>query len=219
MTIPNVDQELERLFSVARTATAADAEARARVRAGLTLRLAASGAAPRRASSQRAWLGIGAAVVGVGVVALWLAFGSRAASSRAPTATPAVAVPERAPAAPRPSAPAILEVPPPPSAAPSPPTSKPSPSLSPAADPAQELPLVQRMQQALRSGNPGQALALAAEHARRFPRGTLAEEREGVRAVAQCQLAAPTARAPILAAFTARFSSSPYAARVKAACQ
>jgi hypothetical protein len=71
----------------------------------------------------------------------------------------------------------------------------------------------------LRAGNPSQALALSADHTRRFPRGTLVEEREGVRAVARCQLAAPDARAPLLAAFTQRFATSPYAARVKAACQ
>jgi len=75
------------------------------------------------------------------------------------------------------------------------------------------------MQQALRSGDAGRALTLASEHARRFPRGTLAEEREGVRAVAQCQLAAPSARSTLLETFARRYPSSPYAARVKAACQ
>jgi hypothetical protein len=75
------------------------------------------------------------------------------------------------------------------------------------------------MQQALRAGNPGQALSLAAEHARRFPRGALSEEREGARAVARCQLAKPGARPAILRAFSHGFDQSPYMARVKAACQ
>jgi hypothetical protein len=87
------------------------------------------------------------------------------------------------------------------------------------ADPTEELTLVRGMQQALRSGNPSRALALAADHARRFPRGTLLEEREGVRAVARCQTAAPAARPALLEAFAQRFAGSPYAARVKAACQ
>jgi hypothetical protein len=75
------------------------------------------------------------------------------------------------------------------------------------------------MQQALRAGNAGRALSLAGEHARRFPRGALIEEREGVRAVAQCKLAPPDGRATIAESFLRRFGSSPYAARVKAACQ
>jgi hypothetical protein len=98
-------------------------------------------------------------------------------------------------------------------------SSKPTVSSAPAANPVEELPLVRAMQQALRAGNASQALALAADHTRRFPRGSLIEEREGVRAVARCQLAAPDARAPIFAAFTRHFSTSPYTARVKAACQ
>jgi hypothetical protein len=219
MTIPEVDQELERLFSVARAATAADAAARDRVRAALALRLAPRVTATRRASPRRAWLAVGAAVVGVCAIALWLATAPHATGGSAPTATPTATAPERAPAGSLASTPVTFETPPPAAVAPSLQTSKPSPSSSHAAEPAQELPLVRRMQQALRSGNPGQALALAAEHARSFPNGTLAEEREGVRAVAKCQLAAPGARAPIFAAFTARFSSSPYVARVKAACQ
>jgi hypothetical protein len=75
------------------------------------------------------------------------------------------------------------------------------------------------MQQALRGGNPGRALALATEHGRRFPRGALVEEREGVRAVASCQLATPQARLQILSSFLQRFATSPYVGRVKAACQ
>jgi hypothetical protein len=75
------------------------------------------------------------------------------------------------------------------------------------------------MQQALRAGDAGRALALAGEHTLRFPRGTLAEEREGARAVAQCQLAAPSARGTISQKFARRHPSSPYVARVKAVCQ
>jgi hypothetical protein len=74
------------------------------------------------------------------------------------------------------------------------------------------------MQLALRSGNPARALAVANEHARRFPSGTLSQEREGARAIARCQLAEPAARASMQSAFEARYPGSPYAARVKAAC-
>jgi hypothetical protein len=223
MTTPEVDQELERLFSVAREATAPDAAARERIRAGLAPRLTSSLSTARSAWSPSAWLGVGAAVLGVGAVAVWLSSAPPSRDAHALTTTPAPvtaspaleAAPAAAPApisAPSPSAEAL-----PP--APSLPASKPIASSPRSVDPAEELRLVRAMQQALRSGNPSQALALAADHVRRFPRGALAEEREGVRAVARCQLAAPDARAPILNAVTQRFASSPYGARVKAACQ
>jgi hypothetical protein len=213
MTTPEVDQELERLFSVVRAATVPDSKARERIHAGIAPRLAAG--APR-GSSSRAKFGVGLALLGVGAAALWF--------MRAPAANVTL------PIAPRVSLPVapVVEVMPPtaavvtaPSAAakPAPEASRPTPALPRSANPAEELSLVRAMQQALRAGNPSQALALAADHARRFPRGTLLEEREGVRAVAQCQLAAPGARAAVLDSFTRHFATSPYAARVKAACQ
>lgn len=227
MTPPEVDQELERLFTVAREATQPGAGARERIRAGLAPRLAA-GAGARRSWGWRAWLGVGVALLGVGAVAVGL---------RGPEPVPSVvaAAPPSALSAPSPPEPvaspltvatavAPLATPAPapaPSAVAAAPAkvSPPARSAEASADPAEELALVRSMQQALRSGNASQALTLAGEHARRFPRGTLVEEREGVRAIAQCQLAAPTARAQVLAAFSQRFASSPYAARVKAACQ
>ncbi len=230
MTPPDVDQELERLFSVGRTATAPDAGARERIRAGLAPRLASGAAATHPAWTQRAWLGLGVAVVGAGAVALWLTHAPHANEGTVPvsvtvpiaaSAAPAFEPVPPAPAPPAaPTAPAFVTPPPAPAKpAPSLEASKPTPSSTRNADPAEELSLVRAMQQALHSGNPSQALVLAAAHARRFPRGTLLEEREGVRAVAQCQLAAPSARPAVLDAFTRRFAASPYAARVRVACQ
>jgi hypothetical protein len=226
MTTPDVEQELERLFSVAREATVPDAGAKARIRAGLEPRLAAAGAGPR--SSRPAWLGLGAAVLGVCAGALWL---TSAPPVSVPPSRPVVVLEPTKPASEAPAVPpAALEVAPPlaPSASAAPPKARPAASLSAAkAAPsaaiedaaAEELTLVRQMQQALRAGNAGQALSLADVHARRFPRGTLAEEREGVRAVARCKLAPPGDRADILDAFSHRFGSSPYASRVKQACQ
>jgi hypothetical protein len=186
MTTPEVDQELERLFSVARHATMPDPGARERIRVGLAPRLASGAPATRRRLGQRAWLGFGVAALGVGAVALWLSSGPRANDVSSPAATSAALAPplpsaraaaEWAPRgeatpAPRPapvsSSPASTHIGRP---TPSLETSKPVPSASRGADPAEELTLVRAMQQALRSGNPGQALALAADHARRFPRG------------------------------------------------
>ena len=222
MTTPEVDQELARLCAVARVATEPGAGARERIRAGLVPRLASGTAASRPAWGARAWLGAGLAVLGVCGVALWLTSTTPAKDVSAPVVAPAPASPSLVAApltsTPEPvsaAAPAAEAVQPAASLA----SSKPTASSTGSVSPADELPLVRAMQQALRAGNPSQALALAADHTRRFPRGTLVEEREGVRAVARCQLATTDARTPILAAFTQRFATSPYAARVKAACQ
>lgn len=231
MTSPEVDQELERLFSVTREATQPDGDARARIRAGLDARLAAgAGTAPAVARGKH-WFGIGAAVVGIGAAILWYA-GSRPSSAPAVAAKPAdvqaqpglVAEPAPVVASTPVAEPAVAAAP-----VSEPPTvaeaRKPKPQASVAAansaapDPAEEITLVRAMQQALRSGNASQALALAGEHARRFPKGALIEEREGARAVARCQLAQPEARTAILEGFSKSFGASPYAARVKAACQ
>jgi hypothetical protein len=218
MTTPELDPTLERLFSAARAATAPAVGARERIRAGLSPRLASDAAAPPRALGSRAWLGAGLAALGVCGAALWLTStppvnetSAPVASRAAASASPVVALPDTTASA---APPATLVKP-----AVSLPSSKSTVSSIDRSNPAEELPLVRAMQQALRAGSPSQALALAADHARRFPRGSLLEEREGVRAVAGCQLAPADARAPILAAFTKRFSTSPYAARVKAACQ
>jgi type IV secretory pathway VirB10-like protein len=229
MTTPELDQELERLFSLGRAATVPDAAARERIRSSLALRLAASAAAKQPASAQRVRLGLGVAALGVCAAAFWLTrapHGKDLTPTAAPTAvaTPAAPAIESVgspPLAPPPeAAPAALVAPPLTSPKPAPlAASNAAPSSTHGTDPAEELPLVRAMQQASRSGNTSQALALAADHARRFPRGVFVEERESVRAVAQCQLAAPGARGAVLAAFAQRFATSPYAARVKAACQ
>jgi hypothetical protein len=103
-----------------------------------------------------------------------------------------------------------------------PPTAAPRTALLPTgrvADPGDELSLVRDMQAALRAGDAERALGIANEHALKFPRGALIEEREGLRAVARCQLAPADARPEILARFLGSFDGSPYTARVKAACQ
>lgn len=219
MTAPDVDSELERLFGVARQETLPDVGARDRIRVGLASRLATSAPLPSSPTggARRAWLGAGLAALVVGGGALWLT-----SSAPAPSVAPSVPLPTPVRSAPLEAAPPVVPVPSvsaPTVEAPRPKPAKPSPSSTRIADPAEELALVRSMQQALRSGNASQALSLAAEHTRRFPKGALSEEREGVRAVAQCRLAAPEARPAVLDAFTRRFGGSPYAARVKAACQ
>jgi hypothetical protein len=71
---------------------------------------------------------------------------------------------------------------------------------------------------ALRAGNTSAARALLDQHAREFPNGSLAEEREGLRVVAGCQGAASADGTRAAARFLARAPSSLLAGRVRAAC-
>ena len=54
-------------------------------------------------------------------------------------------------------------------------------------DARSELDLVKRIHLAMRDGDLSGALALCAQHERRWPHGTFAQEREGVRAIASCE--------------------------------
>ena len=230
MTSPEVDQELERLFSVTREATLPESDASRRIRAGIDARLAASAGSASGQATHRLWVGVGAAVIGAGIAGLWLASGAREPAQPAAASSVRVVAPISVKNQPVPALPGLdrLATPVEP-AAPSKAkpveqsrpasSSKPSGSGSGAVDPTEELTLVRAMQQALRSGDTSRALTLAAEHASRFPKGTLVEERESARAIASCQRGEPEARATILATFTQRFGASPYVARVKAACQ
>jgi hypothetical protein len=82
-----------------------------------------------------------------------------------------------------------------------------------ASDPAAELALLRRARRALAVA-PETSLALAAEHARDFPRGTFAEEREliAIEALAQTDRAAAAARAQ---SFATRYPNSLHAARIQ----
>lgn len=228
MTEPNLDQELQRLLSATRAGTEPDANARARVRAGLAVGLVSAGAvkagiATRAGLGAKLWLlsaFVVAVLVGVSLLGQPEKFSSASAHARvSATASPAAiqpAVEAVPPVAAVPSALGAASAPPG-RAAPGAASSQPRAVAKPD-QPADELGLVTAMQLALRSGNASQALALANEHARRFPGGALAQEREGARAIAHCQLATPAARAGVLANFEQRYAGSPYAARVKDAC-
>lgn len=232
MTLPDVDRELERLLSLTREATRPPPAARARIRAGLDARLAAGPDAARARATSKAWFGFTAGVIGLGVVGLWLFSAPRTPARGLSATTAGVAVSSSLPlaraSAPLASADVVSTQPAPPleatvslepAARSQPPASRLRGPSGAKSEPAEELTLVRAMQAALRAGDASRALALAAEHAQRFPKGTLVEEREGARAIANCQRAEPAARPPILAAFMQGFGASPYAARVKAACQ
>jgi hypothetical protein len=231
MTSSEVEQRLERLLSSTREATLPDAGARARTRAALEEKLASAGPGVTPRSSPR-WLGFGALALGLGAAGLF--FFSRGPRDVAST-PPGPALLRASTAPPAPSSPPLstpvgdvdaplgsarvapARSPAEPSPAPRTPGS--SRAAADGADAADELSLVRAMQQALRANDGPRALALASEHERRFPRGTLVEEREGTRAIARCRGADAATRVSIEEQYRRRFGASPYAARVQAACR
>lgn len=97
------------------------------------------------------------------------------------------------------------------------PASEPTPASAPVSDLAAERELIAAAWRALAKGSPEKARTHAEAHARRFPRGMLAPEREAVHAIAACRDA--TAPRPELAdAFARAHPKSPLAARVREAC-
>jgi hypothetical protein len=86
----------------------------------------------------------------------------------------------------------------------------------PASTLGEEAALLATAQRALGEHQPGQALQVAQQHARRFASGSLGEERRGIEALAHCQLG--EAEHPSVAAFLEEAPSSPLAARVRREC-
>jgi outer membrane protein assembly factor BamD (BamD/ComL family) len=85
-----------------------------------------------------------------------------------------------------------------------------------APNPAEEVKLLERAQDALRSGRHAEALSLCNEHTKSFPNGMLAQEREVI-AVEALVKTGRTAEAKARAdAFKKRFPGSSHARRVDA---
>ena len=103
-------------------------------------------------------------------------------------------------------------------AAPASPTSGSPKAAGSAALSAEEAALVGRIDAALRAGDAATALSLAADHARKFPHGTLAPEREGARVVARCMTGDKIAARAGAEAFLNAHPRSPMRARILAAC-
>jgi hypothetical protein len=98
-----------------------------------------------------------------------------------------------------------------PIAAPSPSHEEPEGSSMP-----QEVPLLRAAREAL-STDPERSLALAQEHARRFPNGVLAQEREVIAIEALAKLGRSGAAQQRASQFTEQYPASPHRARVRAA--
>jgi hypothetical protein len=81
-----------------------------------------------------------------------------------------------------------------------------------------ELELIRSAQKNLHRGDASAALALLAEHARRYPAGALSEEREASRVFALCKLGNAAGARAQAERFLRRSPSSPFAERVRASC-
>jgi hypothetical protein len=93
-----------------------------------------------------------------------------------------------------------------------PPAAEPDDSLGP------ELALMREARAALDRHNPQAALALLEQHAQRYPRGTLQQERLAAQALAQCALGRDAAAIASVRELTRVAPGSPYLARVRAGC-
>jgi len=94
----------------------------------------------------------------------------------------------------------------------------PEPTAAVSADIAEELALIRAAQDALRGGSGHRALARLDEHARRFPNGALAEERDTARVLALSQLGRATDACVEAAHFVEAHPLSPHASTVREAC-
>lgn len=99
--------------------------------------------------------------------------------------------------------------------APPPAIAPPAPSASTLAE---EVALLRSAQSALNAGDADGALSRLADHARRFPTGTMAEERDAARILALCRAGRRDEARDAAARFLRERPSSPLAARVRASC-
>jgi hypothetical protein len=100
--------------------------------------------------------------------------------------------------------------------------SKPSPpgahSVKPADELAQEAALLHEAQAAWRAGQSAQALQLANQHAQRFPRSQLANERDVLRVLSLCKLGQTQAAKQVGARLLRKAKGSPWYQSVASSC-
>jgi hypothetical protein len=202
------------VLDAGRSAHDPDAQARARVRDAVRARLANSPPPASRALAKTLPWALAALCV-VAVVA-W-----RASRVAPPPPRPAVieAPAVRVPAAVAPTVFAPVDV----TVLATPPVVAPTVARAPVVRRdedtlAEELRLVNAARSSLAAGQPQAALRTLDAHARRFPRGQLAEERDATRALARCAQAPAGERGAVADAFVAAHPRSPSVTRVRRAC-
>ncbi len=87
-----------------------------------------------------------------------------------------------------------------------------------AADLEGEMKLLRQADGALRRGDSAAALVALNKHAAQYPSGVLAQEREGVRAIALCSSGNTSAGQSAAQRFLSAASKSPLASRIRSAC-
>jgi len=92
------------------------------------------------------------------------------------------------------------------------------PSAAPASTLDQEVALLKRAHLAEKAGQPSEALAILAEHAKAFPNGKLAESRDAARVIALCEAGQREASRAAAERFLAARPNSPFANRVRSVC-
>ena len=224
-------QETRDFLASARRAHDAPADAKERVRAGLVLSLGVpadvggrSGTVPRTGAGAP-WLTAAKLAVVVAIVGGGLALVlGRTHTTHAPADAPSVGSTERAPtaAAPPLEVPAVVAAADPPAStaiAVAPATRAHEPRVADAnRSVAAEVAILRRVSDALRAGDAKGALAGVDEHARRFPSGALAEERDMERIVALCALGRRNEAARATSQFSRAYPSSSHEARIREAC-
>jgi hypothetical protein len=231
----------QKWLDVLRSSDEPSTDDRARVRAAILAGIA-SGAATATATTAAAAAAKSSAVAKTGLAAMGWKVGAAAVVLVAGAAVSAVAL--RGPTStmlPPPSAPSTVvvaaapptELAPPPVTAASPDIAAPpkpvastrSPArVSPPSRPAgsdddvdAELVVIARAQRALERGDAEEALVQLAHHGREHPKGALALEREGLRAIASCDAKRSDGRA-LATRFIAAHPTSPLVTRIRTSC-
>jgi TolA-binding protein len=183
----------------------------ARMQQGLGLSSAATGTAT--AASSVGWLKVtlvGLAAVGLAGVAI-IAFKSANEPVAVLPSVKPVPVKVEAPAAQEPKPVSVAEL----AVAEEPAPSKPRPAASVAPDLREEIRLLDQARSAVRAGDGGQALALLAKYARRYPRGQFRQEAQVLRVEALEQSGNKQAAVELGKKFVAAHPESPHVERVE----
>jgi len=218
--------EARAVLDAGRRAMSPTAADRARVRRALDARLAAPPARPVVRLPRGVSLGLGLGALVLVAVALWWWAAHPSPPPAAPLPSPSSAAPEVRPVGPAPVAPVIAPVVPvvpsavaPPVVAPVVPTprARTTPVVSDEDTLAEEMRLLGVARRAQAASRDTEALGALAEHRRRFPRGSLTEEREATELLVRCGRQEP-GLAGRIAAFARRFPQSPQQPRVDRVC-
>jgi hypothetical protein len=229
----DLSPDARRLVDLARKARTPGEEDKLRIAERLAVPLAAGAAigtavgTAKAGASSSIFASLGAkvaAVVGVSAVTAAVVLGqvgTRPGPSAVPPpstlATPAPPVVPKAeavvPQTPPEDAPVTPE-----SLAPSKPTPPGSHSVKPADELAQEAALLHEAQAAWRAGQSAQALELANQHAQRFPRSQLANERDVLRVLSLCKLGQTQAAKQVGARLLRKAKGSPWYQSVAQSC-